>query len=352
MTHALLLSLAAAGAVLFAGAAAAPQPTPPGGGAPSASQPAGKSPVAPGAKPVKLADGFQFTEGATADKDGNVYFIDQPNDRIMKWTFAPDATADEPTKGTLSVFLHPSGYSNGMSFDKDGNLVACADEKNELWLIHAPFPAGPGPFAPKDLKIDVLIKDYKGKLLNAPNDIWIVPETPATAGKTAGGMYLTDPLYSRTWWGAIRPQNDRNSQQPGRYVYYLAPDHKTLTPVLTDFTQPNGIIGTPDGKTLYVSDINAAKTWKYTIKDDGTLSDKTLFCNTGSDGMTIDDQGNIYTTHGRGLMIWDKNGNKVDQINMQCANICFGGKNKDILFINSSNVVWALKVTTHGVGPS
>jgi gluconolactonase len=342
-----LVLLAAAATPLFAAA--------PGGGAGQPTTrpaPQAASPLAPGAKPVKLATSadnipFQFTEGATTDKDGNVYFIDQPNDRILKFTFDPDATPDNPT-GKCTVFLHPSGYANGMSFDKDGNLIACADEKNELWKIHAPFPATTPEhgFKPEDLKIDVLIKDYNGKLLNAPNDIFIVP-----AGPLAGSYYLTDPLYSRTWWGALRPKNDRQSQQPGRYVYLFNPDTKKLTPVITDFKQPNGIIGTPDGKTLYVSDIDSAQTWQYAIQPDGTLADKKRFCATGSDGMTIDDEGFVYTTHGRGLMIWDKNGTKVDQINTQCANVCIAGKNRDILFVNSSRDVWALKLRTHGVGP-
>ena len=81
-----------------------------------------------------------YRGGATCDKDGNVCFVDQPNNRIMKWTFDADATGDNP-KGKLSTFLQPSGYSNGMSFDKDDNLIACADEKNELWSI-MPAPGG------------------------------------------------------------------------------------------------------------------------------------------------------------------------------------------------------------------
>ena len=95
-------------------------PAPPN---PSAKSP---SPIAPGAVPIKLADGFAFTEGATADNDGNVCLIDQPNDRIMQWTFdasGQDPTADNP-HGKVSVFLQPSGRSNGMSFDEAGNLVS------------------------------------------------------------------------------------------------------------------------------------------------------------------------------------------------------------------------------------
>ena len=129
--NALVITLALVTATLSAAAAVPAQPA----------APKGESPLASGAKPLKLADSadgipFQFTEGATSDKDGNVFFIDQPNDRILKWTFDDDATPDNP-KGHASVFLTPSGYSNGMSFDNNGNLISCADEKNQLWRINA-----------------------------------------------------------------------------------------------------------------------------------------------------------------------------------------------------------------------
>ena len=339
---------------------------------PPASQPAPTtaatnplSPVALGAQPVRLAAGMIFTEGCTSDKDGNVYFVDQDNNRINKYTF-PDG--DDLTKGKLEIFLSPSNYSNGMCFDNDGNLVALADERNELWLIHAPFPplpktavlaTQPAPTAnppgasadnpapaglkPADLKIDILIKDYQGKPLNGINDVWVVP-----AGPQKGAMYLTDPLYVRQWW-TNRPGGNA-MQQPGKYVYYFSPDYKTLKPVITDFNTPNGIIGTPDGKTLYVSDISGRQTWSYTINDDGTLKDKKLFCNLGSDGMTIDDEGFIYMSSG-GVNIWSKDGQQVAQFRMPCANLCFGGKDKNILFICSSKEIYALKMRTHGVGP-
>ncbi len=335
---------------------AAPAPTTPSPATP-ATQAKLASPVADGAQPILLAQGMIFTEGCTSDKEGNVYFVDQDNNRIMKYSFDP--ASDDPTKGKLEVFLQPSNYSNGMCFDNDGNLVALADEKNELWLIHAPFPPLPAsalaatmPAAgatqpvglkPADLKIDILIKDYQGKQLNGINDVWVIPKGPI-----AGGMYLTDPFYARKWW-TNRP-GGQTMQQPGKYVYYFSPDYKTLKPVITDFNTPNGIIGTADGKTLYVSDISGRKTWSYTINDDGTLKDKKLFCNAGSDGMTIDDEGFIYITSG-GVQIWNKDGQQVGKYLTRGANVCFGGKNRDILFICATTEIYALKMRTHGVGP-
>ncbi len=112
-----------------------------------------ESVIAPGAKLEKLAGDFAFTEGPTCDKDGNVFFVDQPNNRIMEWS------AD----GKFSTFMQPSGYANGMMFDANGNLIACADEHNELWSI-----------AP-DKTVTVLVTNYQGKYLNGPNDVWIAP---------------------------------------------------------------------------------------------------------------------------------------------------------------------------------
>lgn len=272
--------------------------------------------AAPNAKPEKISADYLFTEGPASDKDGNVYFTDQPNDRIVKWDAAT---------GKLSDFLKPCGRSNGLFVDPAGNIIACADEKNELWSI---TPDG---------KHTVLVKDYKGKLLNGPNDVWARPD---------GGLYFTDPFYKRDYW------NRGPKEQDGEHVYYLSPDRKTLTRVTTDLTQPNGVIGTPDGKTLYVADIGAKKTYSYTINADGSLTDKKLFCEMGSDGMTIDDQGNVYLT-GKGVTVFDKTGKKIAQIDINepwTANVCFGGKDKDTLFITASKAVYTLKTTVKGAG--
>jgi gluconolactonase len=349
--------LLAALATLPACLAAAPgrNAMPPAAGGAAASRPA-DSPIL--GTPMQLPGRYQFTEGPTSDKAGDIYFVDQNSNAIHKYTF--DKTYNDPLKGEVSLFLKPSSYANGMSFDNDGNLLTCSDGKNELWSIAAPFPAlpaGAASFKPEDLKITTLVKTYDptakklnpesgGKLLNGPNDVFVIP-----AGPQKGGMYLTDPLWARSWWQGFRTNQ---SQMPGNYVYFLSPDRKTLTPVITDYRTPNGIIGTPDGKTLYVSDMGGNQTNSYTIKDDGTLADKKFICNAGSDGMTIDSEGNIYTTVGnarQGLQIWNKDGKRLDSIPVGCTNCCFGGKNGDVLFITAQSSIWAVQMKTHKVGP-
>lgn len=272
--------------------------------------------MAAGAKLVRLAGGFAFTEGPTSDEKGNIFFIDQPNDRIMEWSAG----------GVLSTWMQPSGYSNGMSFDSQGNLISCADEMSQLWSI-----------AP-DKTVTVLVKDYRGKFLNGPNDVWIRPD---------GGMYLTDPFYRRDWW----KERGSKMEQDVQGVYFLGPDHKTLTRVIDDFQQPNGIIGTPDGKIVYVSDIRGGKTFSYTIQADGSLKDKKLFCNLGSDGMTIDSDGNIYTSARGALQISDKEGKLIERIPVHAANCCFGGPDGHLLFITARTEIYGLQMRTHRVGP-
>jgi gluconolactonase len=270
--------------------------------------------IAAGETPQKLSGEFEFTEGPACDAEGNIFFTDQPKDRIMKWS----------VDGKLTTFLQPSGRANGLSFDNKGNLWACADEKNELWSIDARG------------KHTVVVKDYKGKLLNGPNDVWLRPD---------GGIYFSDPFYKRNYW------KRGPMEQDGQHVYYLAPDRKNLTRVTEDLKQPNGLIGTPDGKVLYVADIGARKTYRYNVQLDGSLSEKKLFCEMGSDGMTIDSQGNIYLT-GKGVTVFDPTGEKLEQINIPegwTANVCFGGKDRQTLFITASKSIYILKMRVKGV---
>ena len=272
--------------------------------------------LAPGAAVQKLADGFKFTEGPAADAAGNVFFTDQPNDRILKYG----------VDGQLTTFLQPCGRSNGLCFDAQGNLWACADEKNELWRIS---PAG---------QATVVVKDYQGKLLNGPNDVWLRPE---------GGVYFSDPFYKRPYWKGRGPM-----EQDRQCVYYLTPDHKTLRRVADDLKQPNGLIGTPDGKTLYVADIGARKTYAYDVQPDGTLAGKRLFCEMGSDGMTIDNEGNVYLT-GKGVTVFDRTGKQIQQIPVPegwTANVCFGGRDGHTLFITASTGLYGVQLRVKGAG--
>ena len=274
-----------------------------------------KSIIASGATPVLISDQFSFTERPATDKEGNVFFTDQPDNKIWKYD----------TDGRLSVFMEKSGRSNGLYFDKKGNIIACADEHNQLWQISP------------DKKVKVLVEDYDGKTFNGPNDVWVDPIN--------GGIYFTDPFYKRDYWEKDHPPMRKQN------VYYLPKNKKKPIPVETEIEKPNGIIGAPDGRFLYIADIGAQKIFKYRIDKDGQLIDKQLFANHQTDGMTIDNEGNIYLA-GKGITVYNPQGELIEQISIPedwTANVCFGGKKKDLLFITASKSIYTLQMNVKGV---
>ena len=284
--------------------------------------------VAEGETPVRVADSYSFTEGPAADERGDVYFTDQPNNKIYRW---------DCESGKITLFTDQSGRSNGMYFDAQGNLITCADMDNQLWRFDMRSTSGRMlPQGRKNGQVEILISDYRGKLLNGPNDIWIAKD---------GGYYLTDPYFKRDYW-----TRDPERQQPVEGLYYLAPGGKQLVMLDSTLNQPNGLVGTPDGKYLYVAEAKANRILRYDIQTDGSLSNRKVFADMGSDGMTIDDRGNIYLT-GDGVTVFDKDGHKIAHFPIPedwTANVCFGGKEHNILFITASKSVYTLKMLVHG----
>lgn len=265
--------------------------------------------------PVLIAKQFSFTEGPASDREGNVFFTDQPNNRIWKYS----------TDGQLSVFMDPAGRANGMYFDHQGNLIVCADEHDQLWSISP------------TKEVTVLVKNFEGVRLNGPNDVWV---------DAKGGMYFTDPYYQRKYWTRTAP--DMKSQD----VYYLAPGASVPVRVVSDLKKPNGIVGTPDGREIYIADIEASKIYRYKIGPDGTLQDKTFFVDHAADGLTIDQQGNLYTT-GKGITIYNPQGQQIGHIPIDepwSANVCFGGKDHDQLFITASKALYKVQMSVKGAG--
>ena len=180
-----------------------------------------------------------------------------------------------------------------MYFDAQGNLIACADMDNQLWEFDMQGHS------------KILITNYGGKLLNG---------------------------------------------QPVEGLYYLAPGSKQLVMLDSTLNQPNGLVGTPDGKYLYVAEAKANRILRYEIQPDGHLTNRQVFADMGSDGMTIDDRGNIYLT-GDGVTVFDKNGQKIAHFPIPenwTANVCFGGKERNILFITASKSVYTLKMLVRG----
>jgi gluconolactonase len=265
---------------------------------------------------VLAGSGYRFTEGPAVHRNGDVFFTDQPNNQILKW---------ESITGKITPFHTNSGRSNGLFFDQMGNLIACADEKNELWS-----------FDPKG-NATVLISNFKNQRLNGPNDLWIAPN---------GGMYITDPLYERPYW-----EGNNQPRVKGENLFYYSADKTQFFVVDAQLVKPNGIIGTPDGKKLYVADIGDKKTYQYEIEEDGYLKNKKMLIPMGSDGMTIDNRGNIYLT-GDGVTIFDAKGKKIGHIPVKegwTSNVCFGGSDRKTLFITALGSVYTLPMKVRGV---
>lgn len=269
-----------------------------------------QSVVAPGAELQLVADGYKFTEGPAADSGGVVYFTDQPNDRILKCGL----------DGKVTTWMQPSGRSNGLYFAPDGKLIACADGNNELWAI-----------AP-DKSHTVLLSGFEGKRFNGPNDVWV---------DSNGVMYFTDPFYKRPYW-----THENQTPQLPRQVYRLDAGSKQPVVAASDFKQPNGIVGDAKKRIVYVADIGDKKTYRFKIASNGELTDRQLFCDMGSDGMTLDGDGNLYLT-GKGVTVFSPAGKKIDHIDVPegwTANVCIGGSKRKMLFVTASDSLYRIEL--------
>jgi gluconolactonase len=272
--------------------------------------------IADGAELKKAGSGYSFTEGPAVDQDGNVYFTDQPNDRIYKWS-AEDSS--------VSLFMEGAKRSNGMYFDHEGVLVSCADLKNQVVKIYP------------DKEMTPIISGYRGKKLNGPNDLWIHPDRQ---------IYITDAFYKREWWEHQKKEIEKENV----YCYY--PESKKLVIAASGLVRPNGIVGTPDGKKLYVADIDDNKIYSYKVGKDGSLSKRQLFANDKSDGMTLDNKGNVYITNTNGVTVFNKKGDQIEQIptgERWTANVVFGGHQGRTLFITAMGSVYTLEMKVSGV---
>lgn len=264
--------------------------------------------IAPGAEVTKVTAGFFFVEGPADDGDGNLYFTDIPNGRINIWT------AD----GELETFVAKSGRANGLMFDAAGNLIACEMGNARVTSID---PEG---------NVTVLADQFAGAPFNSPNDVWIDP---------AGGIYFTDPNYSR----------NRELPQDGEHVYYIRPDRSEVVRVVDDLVRPNGVIGTPDGKTLYIADHGDGRTFAYDIGEGGALAGRREFAPQRSDGVTMDEHGNIYLTSDV-VTVYSPAGEALGTIEtpLTPANLTIGGPDGMTLFITARTTLFSLQMQVHG----
>jgi len=265
--------------------------------------------IADGAKVEQLAEGFIFTEGPACDAEGNVFFSDVRDSKTYRWSIG----------GELSLFRANTRETNGMYFDRDGSLVCCEVVGRRVSRL---MPDG---------ELITLVEHYEGKRLNSPNDVWIDPD---------GGIYFTDPRYG----------NQEGLEQDGFHVYYIPSDGTSVRRVLDNLVKPNGIVGTRDGKTLYVADHGAGKTYAYEIESAGALGKRRLIAMQGSDGMTLDEHGNLYLTEDD-VDVYRSSGEKLATIEVpgRVTNVCFGGTDRKTLFITANNRLYGVKMRVTGM---
>lgn len=275
--------------------------------------------IGPVGKPVKLFTDFKFTEGPAFDLKGNLYFTDIPDNKIYKVN----------SKGKLSVFLEPSNHCNGLMLDGANNLLAC-EMDGRLVSINL-----------KNKKVTPLATEYQGNRFNAPNDL-VVDRT--------GGVYFTDPHYR-----APEPL-----PQGKTAVYYRAADGK-VTRLIDNLKAPNGVILSPDEKTLYVIPSMQKEMWAYPVTAPGKIGKGRVFCTLqqqegykepgrGGDGLTIDTKGNLYITSGLGLQVFSPEGKLLGIIEVpeKPANVTFGGKDNSSLFITARTSLYRIDTKAKG----
>jgi gluconolactonase len=249
---------------------------------------------------VSVSGEYLFTEGPAVDPGGNVFFSDVNAGKIFRWL----------PEGSVSVYFEGLNRPNGLEFDSNGNLIACEGGSGRIISID---PQG---------KITTLADQYNGTRFNEPNDLWIDPQ---------GGIYFTDPAF------------EAQVVQDGENVYYISPDHNQVTRVIHDMIRPNGIVGAKDGKTLYVADYGAGKTYSYEILGNGILGSQKPFVAIGSDGMDVDGNGDLYLTWEHKVQIFDREGNRLQDIAIdeeEPTNIAFAGANHQTLFITARTKIF------------
>jgi gluconolactonase len=264
--------------------------------------------VEEGAEVEKLRGGFQFTEGPAFDGDKRVLFTDIPANRIYAYNHGKD---------TISVFREDTGGANGLMFDQRGRLVMCEGGNRRVTRLEP------------DGSVTVLADTWNANKLNSPNDLVI---------RENGGIYFTDPRYG-----------DRSSMEMEvEGVYYISPDGNELERVIDDLVRPNGLMLSRDGSTLYVADPGDDQTWAYDVQEDGSLEDKRLFTDSGSDGMTLDHHGNVYLTSGA-VLVFNPDGERIAKIDIpeKPSNLTFGPPGRGTLYITARTGFYRIDTNVH-----
>ncbi len=279
----------------------------------------------------RIATGFRWAEGPVYFRDGGyLLWSDIPNNRMMRWL---------EEDGHVSVFRAPSNYSNGNTRDREGRLVTCEHDARRVTRTE------------HDGRITVLMDSYDGKKLNAPNDVVVASD---------GAVWFTDPGYGID--GEYEGHTDRFELKAN--VYRLDPKAGRASVVADDFTRPNGLAFSPDEKLLYIVDTGITHGGPSHIRVFEVAGNKLRkgrvfaedFAPGFTDGLRTDMRGNVWCSMGwadpaeDGARCYASDGDLIGKVHLpeSCANLCFGGKKRNRLFICGSTSIYALYVDVQG----
>ena len=283
--------------------------------------------LAPGAEVRTLYSEGAWCEGAVwVPALKGLVFSDVRRNRMLRI----------PEGGTPEIFRDPSENANGNTLDRQGRLITCQHRTGRVVRQEA------------DGAFTVLAERYKNGRLNSPNDAVVAGD---------GALWFTDPTYGITQASEGVP---RASEQPGSYVYRLAPDG-TLSPVATDFHQPNGLAFSPDGRILYVAESGGApdgsmpRTIRAFDVAGAALKNGRVFARLEAgvpDGLKTDTDGRVYAGTGDGVRVWSADGTFLGRIPTEgpCANIAFGGPDGRRLYICAGPKLLAVETRVRGAG--
>ena len=291
------------------------------------------------AKPERICTGFLFTEGPVwVASDECLLFTDIPAHRIYRWR--PGSTEAE-------VYRAESGFANGLTLDHDNNLVAC--EHRNRRVSRSPYRTDGEPPSDPDAGGAMTVADrFDGRRFNSPNDVVVGDD---------GSMWFTDPTY-----GLDKPVEGSLGgprEIPFQGVFRVSADGAVAC-VCQDFTQPNGLALSPDRSHLYVNDSNENIVRRFSIGEDGVLTDEQLFADMRNDprpgcadGMKVDEEGRIWSTGPGGVWVIDAEGTLLGVLRLPevTANCCFGGRDFSTLFITATSSVYRVETTVRGIAP-
>jgi len=320
-----------------------------GGKPPAEVAPAPDAATPDAAEPeAKVATTVAFTEGPAQGPDGKIYFTDVANNRILRF---------DPQTRKQEVFRADSNRANGLLFDGQGRLIACEGSDAERSLPRV---------TRTDLKtgkVEVIAAQFEGKQFNAPNDV-------TTDSK--GRLYFTDPAPDATSVTAAKPANATGVAG----VYRIDPDGK-ITRLLAapDTEWPNGLVISPDDKTLYLIEANKVEGGTrairaYDLSAEGTLANRRVHYNfypgRSADGMAIDVEGNLYAAAGLhrrrgthetldtkcGVHVISPQGKLLRMIPIPedtITNTAFGGADSRTLYVTAGKTLFAVSNAVAGM---